>query len=131
MRKRLHLALMASPIIATFLSPTLQPTQATDDRFSSQRLTAVTDDGGRRVPVSRITALFNGGSSSDFDFTGASHAPVRVQRDERGLLYLSNTDSHRRLIPGRRPSVSISMAGTEQCSSGRKPEWKQNGESPA
>ena len=47
MRKRLHLALMASPIIATFLSPTLQPTQATDDRFSSQRLTAVTDATGQ------------------------------------------------------------------------------------
>ena len=40
--------------------------------------------------VRRITNLYYGG----FDFTssGASHDPVRVQRDARGVLYISNTD---------------------------------------
>jgi soluble lytic murein transglycosylase-like protein len=40
--------------------------------------------------VKRITNLYYGG----FDFTtsGASHDPVRVQRDARGVLYISNTD---------------------------------------
>jgi soluble lytic murein transglycosylase-like protein len=40
--------------------------------------------------VRRITALYNGGSASDVQFT--PHAAVRVQRDERGVLYISNTD---------------------------------------
>jgi soluble lytic murein transglycosylase-like protein len=40
--------------------------------------------------VRRITNLYYGG----FDFTssGTSHDPVRVQRDARGVLYISNTD---------------------------------------
>ena len=40
--------------------------------------------------VRRITALYNGGTVSDVHF--APHAAVRVQRDERGVLYISNTD---------------------------------------
>lgn len=39
--------------------------------------------------VRRITNLYYGG----FDFnSGASHSPVTVQRDARGVLYISNTD---------------------------------------
>jgi soluble lytic murein transglycosylase-like protein len=40
--------------------------------------------------VRRITNLYYGG----FDLTpsGASHDPVRVQRDARGVLYISNTE---------------------------------------
>ena len=40
--------------------------------------------------VRRITALYNGASVSNVNF--APHAAVRVQRDERGVLYISNTD---------------------------------------
>jgi soluble lytic murein transglycosylase-like protein len=40
--------------------------------------------------VRRITALYNGGSVSEMHF--APRAAVRVQRDERGVLYISNTD---------------------------------------
>jgi soluble lytic murein transglycosylase-like protein len=39
--------------------------------------------------VRRITNLYYGGS--DFNF-GASHDPVIVQRDARGVLYISNTE---------------------------------------
>ncbi len=39
--------------------------------------------------VRRITNLYYGGS--DFH-SGASHDPVQVQRDARGVLYISNTD---------------------------------------
>jgi len=40
--------------------------------------------------VRKITNLYNGG----FDLTpsGGSREPVRVQRDARGVLYISNTD---------------------------------------
>lgn len=47
--------------------------------------------------VKRITQLYNGGSTAGphFEFSHAalgSREPVRVQRDERGVLYISNTD---------------------------------------
>jgi soluble lytic murein transglycosylase-like protein len=40
--------------------------------------------------VRKITNLYYGGL--DFGSSGASHDPVRVQRDARGVLYISNTD---------------------------------------
>jgi soluble lytic murein transglycosylase-like protein len=40
--------------------------------------------------VRRITNLYYGGF--DFAPSSASHDPVRVQRDARGVLYISNTD---------------------------------------
>jgi soluble lytic murein transglycosylase-like protein len=40
--------------------------------------------------VRRITNLYYGGLS--FDSPAASHGPVTVQRDARGVLYISNTD---------------------------------------
>jgi len=40
--------------------------------------------------VRRITNLYYGGF--DFSSHGSSHDPVRVQRDARGVLYISNTD---------------------------------------
>jgi soluble lytic murein transglycosylase-like protein len=39
--------------------------------------------------VRRITSLYNAGSGLN---VGASRDPVRVQRDARGVLYISNTD---------------------------------------
>jgi soluble lytic murein transglycosylase-like protein len=39
--------------------------------------------------VRRITNLYYGGINFN---SGASHEPVRVQRDARGVLYISNTD---------------------------------------
>src|SRR5262249_57659739 len=41
--------------------------------------------------VRRITNLYGGGLGSPY-FTGASREPVRVERDTRGVLYISNTD---------------------------------------
>ncbi len=40
--------------------------------------------------VRRITNLYYGGF--DVSTSGASHDPVKVQRDARGVLYISNTD---------------------------------------
>jgi soluble lytic murein transglycosylase-like protein len=40
--------------------------------------------------VRRITNLYYGGA--DFSTSGASHDPVTVQRDARGVLYISNTE---------------------------------------
>ncbi len=40
--------------------------------------------------VRKITTLYYGGL--DFSSSGVSHDPVKVQRDARGVLYISNTD---------------------------------------
>ena len=42
--------------------------------------------------VKRITQLYGGSLGSNYLFSGASREPVRVQRDVRGVLYISNTD---------------------------------------
>jgi soluble lytic murein transglycosylase-like protein len=41
--------------------------------------------------VRRITSLYNGNVGGSY-FAGASREPVRVERDSRGVLYISNTD---------------------------------------
>lgn len=41
--------------------------------------------------VRRITNLYSGNLGSSY-FPGASREPVRVERDSRGVLYISNTD---------------------------------------
>jgi hypothetical protein len=42
--------------------------------------------------VKRITQLYGGSLGSSYLFSGASREPMRVQRDVRGVLYISNTD---------------------------------------
>jgi hypothetical protein len=51
MQKRLHLALMVTPVIATFLSITTLPVQAAEGSDNAGALTATTDEYGRRVWV--------------------------------------------------------------------------------
>jgi hypothetical protein len=50
-----------------------------------------------RKYVNRITALYYGGADTGAHFTGltmnsVSHEPVRVERDAKGMLYISNTE---------------------------------------
>ena len=42
--------------------------------------------------VKRITALYYGGSTGPRLLRGPIHDPVKVERDSRGVLYISNTD---------------------------------------
>jgi len=51
MRKRLHLALMISSVIATLLSVTTLPVRAADEKSGAPTLMATTDENGRRVWV--------------------------------------------------------------------------------
>jgi soluble lytic murein transglycosylase-like protein len=51
MRKRLQLALMASPVIATLLSVTTPYVQAQAGSLSAASITPITDDSGRKVYV--------------------------------------------------------------------------------
>ena len=42
--------------------------------------------------VRRITDLYNGGDTGRSIFSNPVHDPVRVERDARGVLYISNTE---------------------------------------
>ena len=42
--------------------------------------------------VKRITQLYYGGTAAGYRFPGSAPEPVRVKRDDRGVLYFSNTD---------------------------------------
>jgi soluble lytic murein transglycosylase-like protein len=42
--------------------------------------------------VRRITDLYNGGEAGSSIFNSPLHAPMHVQRDARGVLYISNTE---------------------------------------
>src|SRR5438477_65487 len=55
MLKRLHLALMVTPVIASFLSITILPVRAADASDNPGALTATTDEHGRRVWVNEST----------------------------------------------------------------------------
>ena len=93
MRKRLHLALMVTPVIATFLSLTPLPVQAADDS-NSQVLTSTMDENGHRVWVNepavaakptRQMAASSGQqmsywSSTEHRWKSVPHASVRAAR---------------------------------------------------
>ncbi len=85
MRKRLHFALMATPVIATFLTLTPLPMQAAEDGSSKQTLTAITDDSGRRVWVNE-----------------AAPVPKAVSRpvsSPQKLVYWSSTERRYKPVP--------------------------------
>src|SRR5437763_1622333 len=82
MRKNLHLLLMASPVIATFLSFTTPYVQAEAGPSTSASITAATDGFGRKVYVNDSPAPFSRKSKA---------APSFVSN---GLVYWSPT-AHR------------------------------------
>jgi hypothetical protein len=84
MRKRLQLALMLTPVIATFLSLTTQPVQAADDAGS---LTATTDEFGRRIWVNEAIPV---------------RKPTRASASVpagRQLVYWSSTERRWKAVP--------------------------------
>src|SRR5256885_13902301 len=82
MRKNLHLLLMASPVIATFLSFTTPYGQAAAGPSTSASITASTDGSGRRIYVNDSPAPSSRKTSA---------APAVVSK---GLVYWSPT-AHR------------------------------------
>jgi len=42
--------------------------------------------------VRRIENLYNGGASGTYIFSNPAHDPVHMQRDSRGVLFISNTE---------------------------------------
>lgn len=84
MRKRLQLALMVTPVIATFLSLTTQPLQAADN---AGVLTATTDEFGRRIWVNESVAAPKVNRATNSAASG------------RQLVYWSSTDRRWKPVP--------------------------------
>ena len=88
MRKRLHLALMAMPVIATFLSLATLPVQAADSSGESQVLTATTDENGHRVWVNDPAPA-----------PRASRSNAGTTSSGRQLVYWSSTQHRWKPVP--------------------------------
>jgi soluble lytic murein transglycosylase-like protein len=88
MRKRLHLALMAMPVIATFLSLATRPVQAADSSAGSQVLTTTTDENGRQIWVNDAAPA-----------PKASLPGPRAVPSGRQLVYWSSTQHRWKPVP--------------------------------
>jgi soluble lytic murein transglycosylase-like protein len=111
MRKRLQIALMASPVIATFLSfttPYLQA-QAGSATTANISITALTDDSGRKVYV------------NDFAPPVSPRRTATPALQTSGLVYWSPTARKWKPIPfakiGAARSAAAEVSKTEQISS--------------
>ncbi len=107
MRKRLQLALMASPVIATFLSLTTPPVQAQATAFASTISTS-TDGSGRRIYV-----------NDEAPRPLAKRAAPAVQNS--GLMYWSSSAHRWKAIPTANiraaRSAAAEVSTSEQVSS--------------
>jgi len=108
MRKRLQIVLMASPVIATFLSLTTPPLQAQAGFGTAASITAATDDSGRKIYVN---------DSVPVPPRRASTPAVRTS----GLMYWSPTAHRWKSIPpaqiGAARSAAAEVNNSDQVSS--------------
>jgi soluble lytic murein transglycosylase-like protein len=86
MRKRLHLALMVTPVIATFLSFTTPSVRAADGPDGSQSLTATTDENGHLV------------WANDFVAAKKTNRPAET-RTSNQLVYWSSAEHRYKPVP--------------------------------
>jgi transglycosylase-like protein with SLT domain len=87
MRKRLHLALMISPVIATLLSVTTLPVRAADEKSGTPALMATTDENGHRVWVNE-------------SLTPAKSArPEQPRPSGQQLVFWSSTEHRYKPVP--------------------------------
>ncbi|MGH9537289.1 MAG: hypothetical protein ACRD3H_05175, partial [Terriglobales bacterium] len=108
MRKRLQIVLMASPVIATFLSLTTPQLQAQAAFGTAASITAATDDSGRKIYVN---------DSVPVPPRRASTPAVRSS----GLMYWSPTAHRWKSIPqaqiGAARSAAAEVNNSDQVSS--------------
>src|SRR5215467_7575640 len=96
MRKHLQLALMASPVIATFLSLTTPLVQAADSDHATTAITS-TDDNGRKVYVNESFPVIT---------SKRSETPVR----RNSLAYWSSTEHRWKQVPSANIRAARSAA---------------------
>lgn len=95
MRKHLHIVLMVSPVIATFLS--LPPVRAWAQTSASERITSTTDDSGHKVYVNEDLPV---------DKTDRSSSPVRRSQ----LSYWSGAEKRWKPVPSANIRAARSAA---------------------
>src|SRR5215813_7717152 len=95
MRKHLHIVLMVSPVIATFLS--LPAERAWAQTSASERITSTTDDTGHKVYVNEDLPV---------DRTDRAASPARRNQ----LSYWSSTDKRWKPVPSANIRAARSAA---------------------
>jgi soluble lytic murein transglycosylase-like protein len=98
MRKRLQLALMASPVIATFLSFATPPVQAQTGYSTTDAITASTDENGRTIYVNEEVAVPR---------SHRGDAPIRQQNS---LVFWSVTEHRWKPVPSAHVRAARSAA---------------------
>ena len=108
MRKRLQIALMASPVLATFLSFTTPKLHAQAGFTTVASITASTDDSGRKIYV------------NDFASATPRRTPAPAVRTS-GLVYWSPSEHRWKSIPpaqiGAARSAAAEVSNSDQVSS--------------
>jgi soluble lytic murein transglycosylase-like protein len=109
MRKRLQLALMASPVIATFLSSTMPYLQAeAGSSAAATVITSSTDDNGRKVYV-----------NESFPVTKAKRSEAPAQRSS--LAFWSTTEHRWKPVPSANIRAARSAAAEVNHYLGEQP----------
>src|SRR5689334_21480595 len=108
MRKHLQIALMASPVIATFLSFATPQLQAQSGFGAVASITSATDDSGRKIYVNDAVPI------------APRRMPASTTSQSTGLMYWSPSAHHWKPVPsakiGAARSAAAEVNSTQQVS---------------
>lgn len=99
MRKRLQIALMATPVLAASLALPVCHAQSSDGASSS--LVATTDENGRKIYVNEYIPITP---------VNAGQKGARAERQPTGLVYWSVTDKRYKPVPSAKMGAARSAA---------------------
>ena len=107
MRKRLQIALMASPVLAASFCLTLPMAAASDSAGAANKLVATTDDNGRTIYTNEYVAVPTKASRRSQTGTRSSEASAPRQS---GLVYWSDKEKRYKPVPSATMGAARSAA---------------------
>src|SRR5437868_4144968 len=107
MRKRLQIALMASPVLAASFCLTLPLAAASDSAGGANKLVATTDDNGRTIYTNEYVAVPTKASRGSQTGTRSSEASAPRQS---GLVYWSDKEKRYKPVPSATMGAARSAA---------------------
>jgi hypothetical protein len=107
MRKRLQIALMASPVLAASFCLTLPLAAASDSSGAASKLVATTDDNGRTIYTNEYIAVPPKASRSSQTGTRSSEASAPRRS---GLVYWSDKEKRYKPVPSATMGAARSAA---------------------
>jgi len=107
MRKRLQIALMASPVLAASFCLTLPLAAASDSAGAANKLVATTDDNGRTIYTNEYVAVPT--KASRGSQTGTRNSEASAPRESR-LVYWSDKEKRYKPVPSATMGAARSAA---------------------